>query len=397
LTLTTADRHFRGIYPAKSLQEHLQKHRRPLVLLAFLMVPASAQSQTTLTGAIQFSTNSTGASTGADYWNTLGGDSAWDLWLALNADATAPVNGPSDAQSGISIPLQAGKSYKYYIFAYPYSAFSVNGLNLFFDGNNSTPVISVFGALNSASFLPNSSSTFTLQFTPIAGAGKSFYSSDGVIAVLTGYDFNSPATPPGNVCQPDAFAPGDAACLFGSFTLQVWPAAVLSLSQTNGSPGTKITLTGSGFAASETVEIYAGHIGAPPLFTSTTSDASGAFAVTAREPQHPYGPMDVYAVGVSSHKLGAATLSVTPVLIMDPGSAAPGASTAANVFGFGAGETVDIYWNNPRQLLGAATANGEGSSALTITIPANASPGIDGVIGIGQTTKAIGLGEVVVE
>jgi len=34
---------------------------------------------------------------------------------------------------------------------------------------------------------------------------------------------------------------------------------------------------------------------------------------------------------------------------------------------------------------------------LTITIPANASPGINGVIGVGQTTKAIGIGKVNVQ
>jgi hypothetical protein len=106
--------------------------------------------------------------------------------------------------------------------------------------------------------------------------------------------------------------------------------------------------------------------------------------------------MDVYAVGVSSHKLGAATLSVTPVLVMNPATGAPGGTTAAYGFGFGAGEVVDVYWNNPRQLLGTATGNGHGSSALTIAIPANASPGINGVIGIGQITKAIGIGEVAV-
>jgi len=38
-----------------------------------------------------------------------------------------------------------------------------------------------------------------------------------------------------------------------------------------------------------------------------------------------------------------------------------------------------------------------GSGALTITIPATASPGINGVIGVGQTTKAIGIGRVTVE
>jgi hypothetical protein len=48
-------------------------------------------------------------------------------------------------------------------------------------------------------------------------------------------------------------------------------------------------------------------------------------------------------------------------------------------------------------LLGTATANSDGSSALTITIPANAPLGVNAVIGVGQTTKAIGIGKVVVQ
>ncbi|MGA3044277.1 MAG: hypothetical protein ABSF54_26170 [Bryobacteraceae bacterium] len=369
---------------------------RSVAFAAIVLIPLSAYPQTTLTGAIQFSTNSSGAFSGADYWNTLGGDSAWDLWLALNADATLPVNGPSDAQAAISIPLLAGNSYKYYIFASPNGTFSFDGLNLFFDGNDSTPGISVFGALNGSRFLPNSSSTLTLQFTTVAGSGKGFYSSGGVIAVLTGYDLNTPATPPGDVCRPFGFSPGGALSLFGSFALQVFPAASLSLSQASGAPGTALTLIGSGFASNETVEIYAGQLSMHPIH-ATMTDASGDFTLTLREPQLPYGPIDFYVEGLTSGELGAAALSVTPALAANPGTVAPGATTNAYVFGFGSGETVDIYWNNPRELLGTANANGEGSGTLTITIPANASPGINGVIGVGQTTKAIGIGKVNVQ
>jgi hypothetical protein len=380
--------------------------KRCLLALAgsVLLIPLSAYPQITLTGATQFSTESSGAfgtTPGQTQWNTVpvNGDCCYGLWLALNPDATSPVNGPSDSEAPIAIRLVVGHSYTYYTFGYPYESFSFNGLNLFFDGNDSTPGISVFAPLNSPIFSPDSSSTLTLHNTSVPGSGKSFYSADGAIVVLTGYDLHTPATPPGNVCQGYTFAPapGSVADYFGSFTLQVWRPATLSLSQTSGSPETEITLTGSGFAANETVEIFAGHIGAPPLFTTATTDTTGSFAVAAREPQHPYGPMDVYAVGVSSRKLGAATLSVTPTLGMNPATGAPGGSTTAYDFGFGAGEAVDIYWNNPRQLLGTATADGAGTSALTITIPANAPSGINAVIGVGQTTKAIGLGAVSVQ
>jgi hypothetical protein len=365
-----------------------------------LLVPLAAYSQTTLTGAMLFSTTSAGAWNNYSELNTVGGDNWWDLWLALNPDGTSPVNGPTDAQAGISIPLQLGKSYKYYFFASGpccTSSQSFNALNLFFNSNSSTPGISAFGALNNPNFLPNSNTTITLEAAPVAGSGTSFYNSGSVIVVLGEYVADEPATPPGNVAQPFEFSPGDSLSFFGSFSLQVWPAAALSLSQADGSSEAKITLSGSGFAPTETIEIYAGHIGLPPLFTTTTTDTSGAFTVAAREPQHPFGPMDVYAVGVSSRKLGAATLFVTPDLAMNPASGAPGGSTTAYGFGFGSGETVDIYWNSPRQLLGTATANGKGSGALAIAIPQNASPGINVVIGVGQTTNAIGVGEVRVQ
>jgi hypothetical protein len=368
------------------------------------LLPLTAYPQTTLTGAMWMATTSTGGTSVSQAYadgalNTLGGDQWWDLWLALNPDATSPVNGPADAEASISIPLQAGNSYKYYIFGQgPCCNLNFSGLNLFFDGDASTPGISVFGPLGSSSFRPNNSSTLSLQGNPVPGSGTSFYSSAGVIVVLTGYNWNASGTPPGDVCQEFVFSPaaGDIPSDFGSFTLQVFPAASLSLSQSSGSPGTKLTVTGSGFAPTEKVDIYAGRIGASPLATATT-DSSGSFAVTPREPQLPYGPIDFYAGGLSSGNLGVATLSVTPGLLMNPGAGAPGGSTAAYVLGFGSGETVDVYWNNPRQLLGTATADGVGSGDVTITIPATASPGIHGVIGVGQTTNAIGIGGVKVE
>jgi hypothetical protein len=147
--------------------------------------------------------------------------------LALNPDATLPINGPSEAQGGIDIPLGVGHIYTYYIFSQPNGGYSFDGLNLFFDGNNSTPGVSVFGAIDSSNFLPNRGSTWTLAGASVVGAGTSFYMSGGVIVVLNDYNWNNPATPPGDVCQSHEFAPapGNALSYFGSFTLQVWPAS----------------------------------------------------------------------------------------------------------------------------------------------------------------------------
>ncbi len=144
---------------------------RFFVLLAFLLLLSlPAFPQVTLTGAVWFATTPTGGTSVQQAYadgasNTLGGDQWWNLWLALDPNATSPVNGPSDAQSSISIPLLAGNTYKYYMFAQgPCCTLSYSGLNLFFEGNNTTPAISVFGVVGSTGFQPNGNgNTFTLE------------------------------------------------------------------------------------------------------------------------------------------------------------------------------------------------------------------------------------------
>lgn len=90
---------------------------RPLALTAFLLWAAlSAYPQVTLTGAIQLSTDANGNAT-SQRWNTLGAPAdtlgMWDLWVALDPNATMPVNGPDDAQAGIHIPLTVGQTNTY--------------------------------------------------------------------------------------------------------------------------------------------------------------------------------------------------------------------------------------------------------------------------------------------
>ncbi len=120
-----------------------------LALAALLLTPCAASSQTTLTGAMWFATTSSGGTSVSQAYadganNTLGGDQWWNLWLALNPDATSPVNGPSDLESSISIPLEAGHIYRYYLFGQgPCCTLPYSALNLFFDGNTNMPGISV--------------------------------------------------------------------------------------------------------------------------------------------------------------------------------------------------------------------------------------------------------------
>jgi len=372
-----------------------------LITLSFLVLTNAAYPQTTLTGAIQFSTNSRGAFYGNQSWNTLGGDLAWNLWLAHNRDASSPINGPSDQQAGINVSLSAGSKYRFFIFGAPDASIQFNGINLFFDGDNSTPGISVYEPTNSRHFVPNNNiGTRTLAGGLVTGSGKTFYATGDVVVVLTDYIWNAPATPSGDVCQAFTFAAGGGPSFFGSFTLRAFPAATLSLSQNSGPPGTSVGMMGSGFAPSETVIINAGQFGSSPIGTAV-ADASGGFNVTAHVPRHPYGPSDIFAIGRTSARLGASNFFVTPVLSATSASGLPGGAAKVQGFGFGAGEIVNVYWGNLRELIGAISTGRSGSflgpGALSIIIPSNAPPGINAVIGLGQTTQALGIGEVIVQ
>jgi len=132
-----------------------------------------------------------------------------------------------------------------------------------------------------------------------------------------------------------------------------------------------------------------------------TADASGAATGMTKMPGIPYGTDLLYAMGQSSGLFGAALLSVTPKLSMNPNTGTVGNTVVAQGFGFGAGETVQVYWDNPRQLLGTATANSYGilnqGAGLTFTIPTSATTGPNAVFGVGEATKAVGKGRITVQ
>jgi hypothetical protein len=63
--------------------------------------------------------------------------------------------------------------------------------------------------------------------------------------------------------------------------------------------------------------------------------------------------MDVYAVGVSSRKLGAATLFVTPALDMKPATGVPGGTTTA----YGHNERAKPFRWRKREVKGSQLRN----------------------------------------
>ncbi|HUD99826.1 MAG TPA: hypothetical protein VMR62_09650 [Bryobacteraceae bacterium] len=180
----------------------------------------------------------------------------------------------------------------------------------------------------------------------------------------------------------------------------VFATAGLSVTPASGHHGDDLTFTGSGFTTGENVRIYISGVGSPVL-ASATADSSGSFSAAAPAPESPYGPRIFLGVGQSSGKLGTASFSVTPRLILDPNSGPSGSAVTASGYGFGPLETVDVYWNDPRISLGTATADVHGTfsgaAAFSFQVPEQAALGVDAVSGAGSQTGAHGGADFTVQ
>jgi hypothetical protein len=153
------------------------------------------------------------------YWNTLPGDSYFNLYLK---DGVGFINNGNGAGTPISINLLPG-AYTFNIFADPGAGNSF-GLNLFFNSDPNTPGISVSGPVDTASFGPNAGITRRLDGNATPGANTATFVDGSTTVVLTGFTVASPAA----VDQVSPFdnVPNGTPEFTGSFSLRVTgPAA----------------------------------------------------------------------------------------------------------------------------------------------------------------------------
>jgi hypothetical protein len=179
----------------------------------------------------------------------------------------------------------------------------------------------------------------------------------------------------------------------------VFATASLGVTPASGYYRSNLTFTGSGFTPNESVRIYTSGVGSAVL-ASGTADASGSFTATARATESVFGPRIFLGVGQNSGKLGAASFSMAPRLILNPDSGPVGSTVTATGYGFTSLEFVKVFWNNPRTLLGTVQVDVHGtfngSAALAFTVPAGAPSGKNGVFGFGGT-DAVGRGSFTVQ
>ena len=201
--------------------------RLRLLLLSLLVVGLVCTfsrpgfAQLTLTGAIEFGTDNAGNANG-DFWNTLGGDFPYNLYVNLNG---VPINSGDGALASINVPLAPG-TYNFQIFGNPGTNNPFHGLNLFFNGNNTNPGISVFAptATNTGSpaFSANSNAnTRALNNTSTPGSGSTSFTANGLTAAVTAYRWEASTVSNQDLISPYDRTLNGIADNLGSFTVIV--------------------------------------------------------------------------------------------------------------------------------------------------------------------------------
>jgi hypothetical protein len=185
----------------KQKKEHIMKQQIRLLLAITMSVAlCQASNATTLSGLVEASTDASGNSDHDFVWSTQGNHSVVDIFVVGSSNLNGSfVNGPSDSLAAISISLTPG--------IHTYSMFGgggfinepYDGLNIYFNGNTSTPGISVFGPVpttnNSPSFFSanGGSATGGFNLQTVAGANSIIYSDGANQVTLTSYSWDIPS------------------------------------------------------------------------------------------------------------------------------------------------------------------------------------------------------------
>ncbi len=205
------------------MTRHLGRTPRFLALVGMLALGATSARAAFLTGAVVYSTDAAGAPSSGEYWNTLGGDNRYNLYLAIGPGD--PILNPGNAASAApSLPLPVG-TYTYDIYGEGSTVFDHYGLALFFNGNDGTPGIAAFTATGEGSTVAvnKTDGSVALDTTSAASPWSLSFVDTTTTVSLTNFSWSAPATGGlDRVSGYDSTASGTPDFL-GSFTLTVTP------------------------------------------------------------------------------------------------------------------------------------------------------------------------------
>jgi hypothetical protein len=185
----------------KQKKESIMKPQIRLLLTTALSIAlCQVSNATTLSGLVEASTDSSGNSDHSLAWSTQGNHSLVDIFVVGSSNLNGSfINGPSDSLAAISISLTPG-IHTYSLFAGAGFANEPDfGLSIYFNGNTSTPGISVFGPVQTTNNSPlffsanGGSATEGFNLATVPGANSIIYSDGQNQVTLTSYSWNIPS------------------------------------------------------------------------------------------------------------------------------------------------------------------------------------------------------------
>ena len=183
----------------------------------------------------------------------------------------------------------------------------------------------------------------------------------------------------------DAYGSVTTAASVPNMTFTVTPG--ISISRSSGASGSSLTVTGSGFGASETgiTVTYDGTPVAQDITANSQGGWSAAFVV-------PASASSSHSIGASGSVTPAAsvpnvTFTITAGIAISRSSGAAGSSLTVTGSGFGASETGITVTYDGTPVAQSITANSEGGWSATFVVPASAS-GSHSIDASGSVTTA---------
>lgn len=175
-----------------------------------------------LTGAIVYSSDSTGAPSSGQFWNTVGGDNRYNLYFAPAGDpaTVSLMNSGDGASTGLNINVGPGV-YSYQLFGGNAQGLQTYSIGLFLNGDTSAPSLSaVFSGSNIAP-IPVATPAPSLDGTAATSTGSLSVVDGSTMVTLTGFTWSVPTA--GGPDRVSGFndVPSGAPDFVGSLTLTV--------------------------------------------------------------------------------------------------------------------------------------------------------------------------------
>jgi hypothetical protein len=196
------------------------------VAVSLLAAATPALAQGTLTGVTIYSTGSTGSFNGSNYWNTVPGDFAYNVFL------TNSLGGSFLNTAGtLSAPLALGAN-TFYVYGDPGTPLSFFGINAFAGGSTS-PLLSGFAAANGSGTVSSNAGLSTFGLAPVSTAGTPgtviggplSTTIDGFQYTLTYFSFNTTGQF-GDLVGRETVGPDGVNDYLGQFVITVAPVTV---------------------------------------------------------------------------------------------------------------------------------------------------------------------------